>query len=156
MVSVTDSICINAPRETVWSAMNDLDRKKDYVVFVQEVFNVRKLPVAQGTIYQERAKFGPKISISEWMFTEFDAPVRQVQESHSAEMIGKFTGTLQEIDSGTLLLVQMDVTLLPVFRPLGWLLEKLVVERKMKSDIATTLSLLKSLVETDVNAQRND
>jgi hypothetical protein len=43
----------------------------------------------------------------------------------------------------------MEVSLLPRVRPLGWLLERLVVRRQMQADVARSIGRLKRLVEQE-------
>ena len=149
MAKVSNSIYIDAPPALVWAMMNNLDRKTEYVHFVKKVFDISGGEVGKGTSYQERAQFGPRTSVSKWTFTEFEAPSRQVQRSESKEMRASFTGNLVPESDGTRLEVEMEVILLPVFRPLGWFVEKVFAQRKMESDIADTLKNLKALVEKE-------
>ena len=149
MAKVENSIYIDASPERVWDMMNNLNRKTEYVHFVKEVFDISSGDVQIGTKYRERAQFGPRVSVSEWTFSEFEAPSHQVQVSESGEMRASFTGNLSPEGNGTRLVVEMEVCLLPVFRPLGWFIEKVFAQRKMESDIAETLSSLKTLVENE-------
>jgi len=149
MAIVTNSTLINATPEKVWSFINNLERKPQYVQFVSVVFNISDGPVREGTIYHERARFGPRESVSEWKIIEFDPPKHQVQQSQSLEMAGTFTADLQPESSGTRLTVEMNIGLLPVFRPLGWILEQLIIRRKMEADIEHSLKSLKTLIEEE-------
>jgi len=147
MARATASAYIDAAPQEVWAFINELHRKPEYVRFVKEVFDISERPVGEGTVYRERARFGPRESVSEWRFILFDPPRRQVQRSQSREMDATFTANLAPEGSGTRLTVEMDIRLLPVVRPIGWLLEKLIVRRKMQRDVGLTMKTLKKLVE---------
>ena len=149
MAKAAASAYIDAAPPQVWAFINNLQRKPEYVHFVREVFNISSHPVREGTVYRERARFGPRESVSEWRFTQFDPPKRQVQRSQSREMDATFTANLQPEGSGTRLTVEMDVRLLPVLRPVGWILEQLIVRRKMQGDVELTLKTLKQIVEAE-------
>lgn len=149
MAKVTTSTYIDAAQPKVWAFINDLRRKPEYVHFVREVFDFPGHPVGAGTMYRERARFGPRESVSEWFFVQFDPPRRQVQRSQSKEMDASFTAELQAEGSGTRLTVALDVRLFPAFRPLGWILEKLIVRRKMQGDVERTVKTLKRLIESE-------
>lgn len=149
MAKVANSTHIDAAPQRVWAFINNLNRISEYVQFVSEVFNISQEPVGEGTVYQERARFGPRESVSVWKIIKFDPPRRQVQRSQSKEMNATFTADLQPEGSGTRLSVEMDVYLLPVLRPLGWVLEKLIVRRKMKTDVERSLKALKQLIEVE-------
>jgi len=149
MTKVVNSTHIDATPQRVWAFINNLHRKHEYVQFVSEVFNISSEPVQEGTVYQERAQFGPRQSVSEWKITQFVPPNHQVQQSQSREMNATFTADLQPEGSGTRLSVEMDVNLLPVLRPVGWLLEQLIVRRKMKTDVEKSLIALKQLIEVE-------
>ena len=149
MAKVANSTHIDADPQKVWAFINNLNRKHEYVQFVSEVFNISNEPINEGTVYQERARFGPKESVSEWKIIQFVPPTHQVQQSQSKEMNATFTADLQPEGSGTRLSVEMSVNLLPVLRPVGWLLEQLIVRRKMQIDVEQSLKVLKKLIEVE-------
>lgn len=149
MLKVTVNRHIDAPPAVVWEVVNDLDRKHEYVSFVRDVFDVSDQPVAAGTTYRELAKFGPRETVSEWTFKEFDSPHRQVQEGRSPVMEATFTLELEPERGGTRTTPQMEVRLLPRMRPLGWLLEQTIVKYQMQADMERSVETLKRLVERE-------
>jgi hypothetical protein len=149
MAKAITTTYIDAAVPKVWEFINDLHRKPEYVHFVREVFDIPSHPLREGAVYRERARFGPRESVSEWRVVQFDPPKRQVQQSQSREMDATFTASLEIEGSGTRLTVEMNVLLLPVLRPLGWLLEKLFVQRKVQKDVARAAQNLKRLIESE-------
>jgi len=63
-------------------------------------------------------------------------------------MNATLTIELRPADSGTHYTQRMEFTFLPRFRPLGWLLERLVIRRKMESDFKNIVASVKRIVET--------
>ncbi len=105
-----------------------------------------------GTIYRERAKPGPFESESEWRITQFDPPSRQVRVDRIPEMEAELRIGLEPEGEGTRWHHEMDCCIVPKIRPLGWLLEKLVVRRKMQSDFRRILGSGKELIGRESRA----
>lgn len=149
MGQITKSVYIHEPPETVWRLYEDLSRIPEYVHFVRDIFEISDHPAREGTTYKERAKPGPRESISEWRITRCEAPRVQVHEGSMPEMEATLTIELQPEEGGTRIVQSMDYAMLPKVRPLGKLLEAVVVNRKMSSDFENILNSVKSIVESE-------
>ncbi len=84
-----------------------------------------------GSTYKERAKPGPVESISTWEFTEWNPAQSALQKGSMPEMNAEIYQELKPLDGGTQYTQWMDFEFLPKFRPLGWVLERLVIQHKM-------------------------
>ena len=149
MARVEESTQIQAPPAVVWAFISDLPRIPEYVHFVREIFDITDGPTGVGTTYRERAKPGPVESASEWRITAFEPSARQVHEGRMPEMHAILTIQLEPQNEGTRYSQAMEFTFLPRLRPLGRLLELLVVRRKMASDFRRILAAVKNIVEAE-------
>lgn len=61
--------------------------------------------------------------------------------------------TFEERDGGTRFTQELEFRALPAVRPLGWLLEKLFIERAMRSGLQETQRNLKRLAETELSGR---
>ena len=147
MPVVTASIDIAVPPEVVFDFVADAPRIPEYVRFVYDVFEVRGEPIGVGTVIREHTKPGPIKTITEWTIAEFDRPHRQVWEGHQGDMVMTLTKTIEPRDVGSRYTQVMDYRYLPKLRPLGWLLEKLVVTRAMEKEFALITQGIKRIVE---------
>jgi uncharacterized protein YndB with AHSA1/START domain len=143
------SIHIDAPPEVVFDFVADAPRIPEYVHFVREILGVSDGPIGAGTIIKERAKPGPFERITQWEITEFDRPHRQVWDGVDADMRMTLTKYTDAEEGGTRYRQVMGYTMLPNFRPLGWLLEKLVMGRKMQKEFAGITEGIKRIIETE-------
>lgn len=149
MARVEESIHIQALPEAVWKVVSDLSRIPEYVFFVREVFDISENPPSKGSTYKERAKPGPTESISEWRVTEFEPHSRQVHVGTMPEMNATLTITLEPAERGTRYAQILDFEAFPRFRPLGVILEPLVLRPKMSSDMKKILGNIKRIVESE-------
>jgi carbon monoxide dehydrogenase subunit G len=149
MPTISESIHVAVPRERVWDLLNDMKGYPRWIYFVREVFDISDGPVGKGTVYFERAKPGPFESVSEWRITEFEPPARQTHVGRMPEMEAELRIRLEPDGEGTLWHHEMDFRMLPKFRPLGWVVEQLVVKRKMRSDFRRILQSAKEIVERE-------
>lgn len=140
---------IAAPREQVWDVVNDFDRMTDWVTFADELTALSEGPVGAGTVYRETGGVGPMGGESEWGITDFEPPERQVHVGDLGIMELELTMTLEAVNGGTQFGQTIELEALPRARPLGWLLERLVIVRVMRSGLEETQANLKRLVETE-------
>ena len=147
MGRVQSTVLIDAAPDAVWEVLNDTDRWPEWIDFTEKVTYVSDESFREGTVYREIAGPGPLSSESEWRVTEFDPPRRQVHRSDLG--IGKvvITFELDPADGYTRVHQTYDFEVLPQFRPLGWLLERLIVRWLIQRGVNRTLSGLKRVVE---------
>jgi uncharacterized protein YndB with AHSA1/START domain len=149
MPTVAASIYVEAPREVVWDVISDMRRYPEWIHFVREVFDVSGEPMEKGTTYRERAKLGPFESVSTWEVIDCARPERQVHTGRMPEGEVELRIRFRAEGSGTHWDQEMDLRMLPRVRPLGWLLERLVVRRKMQADLRRILESGKALAERE-------
>lgn len=149
MPTISESIHVEVPRERVWAFINDMARYPEWIYFVREVFDISEGPVGKGTIYHERAKPGPFESVSEWRIVEFRPPERQTHVGRMPEMEAGLRIALEPEGDGTRWHHEMDFRMLPKVRPLGWVLEQLIIKRKMRSDLQRILRSAKEILERE-------
>lgn len=148
------SIHIDAPPEVVFDFVADAPRIPEYVEFVRDVFDVTPGPVGAGTTLKEHAKPGPFPVVTHWRIDQFERPAKQVWVGNQADMEMTLTKLVSAEGGGTRYHQIMEYRMLPRFRPLGWLLEKLVVARKMEAEFAKITAGIKRIVESEQPARR--
>jgi uncharacterized protein YndB with AHSA1/START domain len=149
MPTISETIHVEAPRERVWAFISDVKRCPEWLHFVREVFDVSEGPVGEGTVYHERAKSGPFESVSEWRITEFQPPARQTHVGCMPEGEVEIRMGLESGAKGTQWTHEVEFRMLPKLRPLGWVLEHLVVKRKMRGDFRRALRSAKEILERE-------
>jgi carbon monoxide dehydrogenase subunit G len=152
MPKVTVSEHIQASPEVVWEMVSDIERGPEWVTVMKEVTYLSDTSLRKGSVYREMSQVGPKLSETEWHITRFDAPHVQVHESHSKEMEVVLTVTINAEKGGTRLLHETEYRMMPGFRPLGWLLEKLVIQRVMTKGMNQSVANFKKMVERPLPA----
>jgi hypothetical protein len=147
MPRVHESIFVGASPSKVWEFISDIERYPEWIYFVREATPMSEGPVGEGTKYKERAKPGPFESVSEWQITEFEPPRHQTHIGRMPEMEATLRIRLEPEGEGTRWFHEMDFRMLPRIRPVGWVLERLVVRRKMQADFRRILTTAKSFLE---------
>ena len=145
VVEINDSI--EAPPQVVWDFFSDLRRIPEYTP--SEVPYISDGPIQQGTVYRERGQFLGSTSESEWLITEFDPPRRQEHFSNESTVRVTVTLVLEPVGNGTRLSQTTDFQVMPRFRPLGWLLEKLVVQRMISKQLREMVQGAKQMIEAE-------
>ena len=148
-INITEHIA--APPAAVWTFMSDLHRIPEWFVGTKEMLSISTEQVGAGTEYRELTQLGPSTSETTWRITTFRAPSVQIHESHSAVMNAVLTMTVEPEGSGTRLTYQAAYHLLPMLRPLGWLLE-LVIHRRSTNDVRRSLQTAKRIIEQEAAA----
>ena len=129
------SIEIDAPVATVWATVHDPAVYVEGIDWVREAWWEDDGPLGRGSVYAERAKAGLKESIYRWELTVFEPPRRAVHSHASGELRADLEVLVEPItDSHTRYTQRMHIRALPVFRPLGWVLERTAVRWKMQRD----------------------
>ena len=148
-VVIEESVKLEAAPETVWDVLNDFDRMTDWVAFADELTHLSAGPVGVGTVYRETGGIGPARTESEWRIVEFDPPRRQVHVGDLGIMTPELTMEVEPVDGGTRFTQSIEFRALPSMRPVGWLLETLVIRRAMRSGLQDTQRDFKRLVEAE-------
>ena len=138
---------IEASPAQVWNTISDIERAPEWVTVMKELISTTENPVTEGTVYRELSKVGPKQSETSWTVTVFNPPEEQVHQSRESDMHIDLTMQVAPDGQGTRLLHQTRYTMAPHFRPLGWLLEQLIVKRTMSREMHQSVDTLQNLVE---------
>ena len=100
-VSVTKHV--NAPLDTVWKVVTDLDGAVDTLAGVTRIERLAGEGYAVGTKWRETRKMMGKEASEEMWVTEVEAPTRTVVKAHSNGMDYTSGFTLEPQADGTLL-----------------------------------------------------
>lgn len=139
---------IDAAPEKVWDLMCDIRRGPEWITVMLETLYVSDDWIQKGSVYRERSKVGPSTSITEWTITEFAPPHLQVHETNERSMSIELTIEVKPDGEGTLLTHRTEYRMLPVFRPLGWLMEQLFVNRTLNRELRQSVQNAKRLLES--------
>ena len=142
---------IKASPEVVWNFISDVEKAPQWVTVMQSLVASTDNPVKEGTVYRERSKVGPKASETSWTITRFEAPRIQIHECRESVFSATLTMSLEPIKDQTRLIHTTEYTLLPGFRPLGWLLEKLIVHKSMLLDLHESVEVCKQMIEAEAH-----
>ena len=140
---------IKAPQEKVWDFISDIEQAPDWVVVMQSLVETTDNPVKEGTIYRERSKVGPKESETVWRVTKFKHPHLQVHECNAPDFRAKLAMEVENKDGESVLKHTTEYALMPVFRPLGWLIESLVVKKQMIKNLHQSVENCKQMIEQE-------
>lgn len=138
---------IKAEPEEVWAFISDIEKAPNWVVVMQSLIETTDNPVKMGTIYKERSKIGPNKSETKWTVTRFDAPKIQVHECESSTFQAVLTMQVAPSELGTKLIHITEYALMPVFRPIGWLVESLVIHKTMQKNLKESVQNCKKQIE---------
>ena len=154
MARLEASIYIHAPPEAVWALLANLSHIPEYVPFVRDVFDVAEPPVRTETTYAERATLGPFASVSRWRITVWSPPRRQVHVGTMPGMELTLTVELIPTDNGTHYSQSMEFVFLPKPWPVGRLLARLLMRRKLTWAFPKIVERIKQIVETEHAGRR--
>ena len=152
MPIIEGSVDIGAPRQAVWDLMCDVSRYSEFGNITDEAHMVSDGEFGKGSVYSESGKVAGMKYTSEWTVTHFDPISKQVHFGVESSMHIELTWTLAEIDAENTRAFQVvDVKMMPKFRPLGVLIEKLFVIRMMTKQLADLREDLKRIVEAETS-----
>lgn len=149
MTSVEQTIHIDAPPETVWDFISNLERTPEWVVFTDAMTHIDEGPVEAGILYRETGGPGPMDDESEWHITEWDPPRRQVHEGDLGPLKPVLTMEVAPANGGSRFRQRVELRAFPGFRPLGWLLEKLIIQWVFRSGLRATQMNAKRIIESE-------
>ena len=132
---VESSIVVDAPIEVVWEVANDPASFVAGIDWVYEAWTEDGEPLGEGSVYIERGKPGMREGEYRWKVTSFEPPGRSVHYHKSGELEAELEVLAESIDSDTTRYTQvLRFRAFPAFRPLGFVLERTVMKRKMQRD----------------------
>ena len=140
---------IDAPPEKVWDLMCDIRRGPEWITVMLETLYVSEDWIQQGSMYRELSKVGPSKSVTEWTVTAFDAGHSQVHEAHENPLEVTLTIAVEPDGRGTMLKHHTEYRMMPVFRPLGWLLEQIFAKRLMDKQLRQSIQNAKQILESE-------
>jgi len=149
MPTARASIHVDATPEEVFDFVSDPWRIPEYVSLVLEILDVSEGQMGVGTKIIERAKPGPVPVTTHWEIIEYDRPYMHVWRGRQVDMEMTLTKQINAEGSGARYEQWMDYRYLPRFRPLGWLLEKLIVNRTVRKSFDQVVAGIKATVETE-------
>ena len=140
---------IEAPPQIVWDFISDLQRVPEWVSVTKEMLHVNTPVVGEGTVYQELTQVGKRLIETTWHITTFRAPHVQVHQHRSAIMDMTLALTLTPQENGTCLVLCSEYRLLPILRPVGWLIERMFFHRTSVQDMRWSTQSIKRIVEQE-------
>lgn len=149
MPVVTIEEHIDASPQRVWDLINDIRRGPEWVTVMEEVLYVSDDPLKEGSRYRERSKIGPVRSETEWRITRFEPPRLQVHECREPTLSAVLTMEVEPEGKGARLHHRTEFAMLPVFRPLGWLAERVFGKRTMERELRRTVDNAKRIAEAE-------
>lgn len=153
MPIIEGSVDIAAPRQVVWDLMCDVSRYSEFGNVTVEAVLVSEGEFGKGSMYSESGKVAGMKYNAEWTVTHFDPISKQVHFGEESTMHMELTWILEEIDAHNTKATQIfDVKMMPKFRPLGVLLEKLFVTRIMTKQLAEVREDFKRIAENEANS----
>ena len=148
MPKVSIQKSINASPEEVWNFISDIETAPEWVLVMQSLVETTDNPVKAGTVYRERSKIGPKESETTWRVSRFEAPHLQVHECQESDFAATLTMRVEPMGEHSILHHTTEYQLMPTFRPLGWLLENLIVRREMERNLNESVERCKQMIES--------
>jgi len=150
MPVIEGSIDIAAPRQAVWDLMCDVSRYSEFGNVTEEAVPTSDGEFGMGSTYTESGKVAGMKYNAEWTVTHFDRISKQVHIGEESSMHIELTWTLEELDARNTRATQVvDVNMMPKFRPLGILLEKLFVTRMMTKQLIDLRRDIKRIAEAE-------
>jgi carbon monoxide dehydrogenase subunit G len=148
MPTVSHAVTVDATPETVWAFVSDMERIPSWVSFTDEMRRYDEGPVREGFAYVEYGGVGPMRGESEWEVVECDPPHGQVHVGDLGVTEPRLTIDIETAGDGLTRWTQtVEFEALPQFRPLGRLLEVLVLRRLLDRDLQRTIETGRVQVE---------
>jgi len=147
---IEKTIEIDVPYEEVYEFVaNDVQRLPEFVPIVKDVFEVSPGPIGEGTTFKEHTVIGPMKRVSNWRVAELEPPKRVLWVGHQSDMEMTLTKHVSPAARGAIYSQVFEYRMYPSFRPLGWLLEKLIVHRQMSAVLDEVVSRIKEIIEAE-------
>ncbi len=156
--TVRASTIINAPVDLVWEVTIDPATCVEGYDWIYDAKREDEGPMRLGSVYTEDAKPGLKRGMYRWEVTAFEPPRRIVTSHASGEMEADLEVLCEAVDETSTRYTQtMEFRGLPAFRPLGFILERTAMKKKMQRDFdRMVLPNYKRIVEQRYAAQGSE
>lgn len=119
----------------VWEVAHDPDAFVEGIDWVHEVWIEDGDHLREGSVYVERAKPGLREGTYRWEVTTYEPPNRSTHYHESGELEAELQVVCEALDDDRTRYTQvLRFRALPAFRPLGYLLERTVMRRRMRRD----------------------
>lgn len=137
---------IETTPEQIFDFVCDIDRWPEWDAFADEILSASERPLVAGSTYRERSGRDE----SDWKVVEFERPHRQVHVG-DVPFLGPVTVemTLHPVEDGTEFEHAISYRVMPRLRPLGWLIERLYVDRYALKGMRRTRDDAKRLIESE-------
>ena len=149
MPTIHNTLALPAAPEVVFDLMADPRRYPQWVAIVEDAALVTGDEIEEGAEYTEVSPLGPIRSTSHWRVTTFDRPHRQVHAGRLPFGPVERTIDIQPDGEGTRLNHTVEITALPQFRPLGRVLERLLLVGPLENDLTKSLVTFAKLAEAE-------
>ena len=140
MPTVSHAVTVDAPPETVWAFVSDMERIPKWVASTDEMRRYDEGEVREGFEYVEYGSIGPLRGESEWEVVECDPPRRQVHVGDLGVAEPRLTIDIEPTDDGGTRWTQtVEFETFPQLRPLGRLVDALFARRVMDRQLRRTM-----------------
>ena len=132
---VAASIEVDAPAAVMWDILSDPHTYTETIDWVYEIPECSGVPLEEGSFYVERAKPGPRTGLYRWDVTEAEEGRYAVHSHRGGELEADLRIEVEPLGDERCRLTQvMRFRALPKFRPLGVIVERLVMGPSMRRD----------------------
>ncbi len=143
---------INAPVETVWNCLNDIDHTPEWVMGLEDAELKSSGPYGVGTLYIDYNKLGPLPQITPWRITEFEPMTRQTHVSKSTVLPSTMSLNLNAAPEGTQVEMIVEYRFLPRLGLFSRALEAALMNRLLNMALKQNLASLNTYLTTRQNS----
>ena len=147
MGQVEASATLNAPIESVWACLNDIDHTPEWVVGLEKAELKTPGPYGQGAVYHDINRLGPFRQVTPWVVSTFEPMSLQVHDSTSRVLPSRMTLRLHPVAEGTRLVMAVDYRFLPRLGRLSSWLEVWLMNRLLTRALQQNLHHLGQYVQ---------
>ena len=138
--TIESSVVVDAPIDVVWDVTTDPANFPNAIDWVYEAWWETDGPLEVGSVYLERAKPGLRKDIYRWEILACEKHHRNVHYHRSGELEAELELRYEPMGGERTRYTQtLRFRALPAFRPLGYVLERTVMPRRMKRDFDRTI-----------------
>jgi len=145
MARITKSIQIDAPHDHAFALALDFARQPEWSTFIQESIVTSGDGSSAGTTDRTTIKVGPRASVNENLWTEYQAGEKFARRATSGMSIEERL-TFAESGGGTLMTWMVDYK--PPMGPLGAFMNVFMMNRVFQNEIEASLENLKAALES--------
>lgn len=140
---------VDAPRETVFDRLADVERVPEYSTLTRAVTYVSPGPVGRGTRWRENSPLGPVPTTCEWTIEDYDRPDRLVLGGTSTFVDARVVIDLDDTDGTTRIRQVTDHRFLPALGPVGRFLDDLAFEWMLARAQCENMRSFRRMVEAE-------